>query len=275
MGDHADDSQVPAPLETWANGTTVIPRATLDTGKVRVDIRRPFAKSALAQFRLLVHPAYKPPPPYPLRSGDDFGADTFSALDYLPSNTIHLYDIIFAIQRIDTAPTDKVLKSITIEIPVGDPKTKPTGFNRVYEPLLDSSDYSNTGVYMCGNTRFIATLFSGSASSAGSPLHWDGKPILGITLVPRSGRSASGGVPLGKCAEVSVRVVEPRVLDVWNPDTSVKIMNISRPQPRGRSLVRMTERYAGVRGGADEYYASWCLVLKRTGGDKDLLQNDV
>jgi hypothetical protein len=277
------------PPKTWTNGTTIIPRAPL---KVKVDISRPFLNSRDHQFRLLVHPAYRPPPPIPTHDEEaGFTKDVFSPLDYLPPRTNALYDVIFAVRRIKNSRTDKTLKSLTIEIPVADAKAAATAdpkdpamFNRFTEPLLDSTDYSNVGIAMCSNSRFVPTLFSGTASTTGDP-SWDGRPILGITLVPRSGLP-SGAMALlddGKAMEASVRLSEARVLDIINPKGAALVAHFDGSQPtnptevRGRSMIRMTERYGDDK--RDEFQVSWCVALKKAPKEgeveRDLLRNPV
>lgn len=265
---------------SFANNTAVIPRVPL---KVKVDLRRPFVDSADPQFRLVVHPAYKPPPPYRNRKkDDDYRAEVYSPLDYLPTDTISLYDIVFAVRRRGIMKTTKALKSITIEIPVLSKENLPPSdkFRDPFEPLLDSTDWSAVGVSMCSNQRFVPTLYSGSASSVNDPSSlWDSRQVLGITLVPRSGLT-TGALELlddNKATEASVRLSQPRVLPRINLTTQVQVAQvkppINKPEFKSRSLIRMTERYGDDKH--DEYQVSWCTVLKRAGGDKDLLNNDV
>jgi hypothetical protein len=263
----------------YANNTAVIPRRPLN---VKVDVHRPFVDSADPQFILVVHPAYKPPPPLrSRRKDDDWRAEIYSPLDYLPTETITLYDLVFAVRRRKILDTKKTLKSITIEIPVLDKGKLPPSdtFLEPIEALLDSSDWSRVGVSMCSNQRFVPTLYSGSASYVGDPL-WSSRPVLGIMLVPRSG-AVNGALPLlndNKAAEASVRLSQPRVLPLINKTNQVSVAQKGKPPTKpmtlARALVRMTERYAAGTG-SDEYQVSWCTVLKQGGGDKDLAGNEV
>jgi hypothetical protein len=263
----------------YANNTAVIPRKPLN---VKVDLRKPFADSADPQFILVVHPAYKPPPPVrSRRKDDDWRAEIYSPLDYLPTETVTLYDLVFAVRRRKVLDTKKTLKSITIEIPVLGKGKLPSSdtFREPVEALLDSTDWSRVGVSMCSNQRFVPTLYSGPASYAGDPL-WSSRPVLGIVLVPRSGKK-TGGLQLlnnKKAAEASVRLSQPRVLPLINRKNQVSVARKGTPptEPRNlaRALVRMTERYeAGA--GSDEYQVSWCTVLKQAGGDRDLAGKEV
>lgn len=259
----------------FANNTAVIPRKPLT---VKFDVRFPFADSTDPQFILVVHPAYKPPPPIRIRRKDDqYGAEIYSPLDYLPTDTITLYDVIFAVRRRGILDTKKTLKSITIEIPTLD-KSKLPGpdYNKAIEPLLDSEDWSSVGVSMCSNQRFVPTLYSGTATYVNQPM-WDSRQVLGITLIPRASAktSSSGAMPLmkdNKAAEASVRLSQPRVLPMMNKTSQVSIAG-STPKTKARSLVRMIERYGTDT--SDEYQYSWCTVLKQATGDKDLAGNDV
>jgi hypothetical protein len=269
----------------YANNTTVIPRKPL---KVKTDIRKPFVDSADSQFQLVVHPAYKPPPPIRTRrKDDDYRAEIYSPLDYLPTDTNSLYDVVFAVRRRKILDTKKTLKSITIEIPVLDKNNLPPSdtFRDAMEPLLDSTDWSAVGVSMCSNQRFVPTLYSGAASYVNNPL-WDSRQVLGITLVPRASSkttpgSGSGAIELlndNKAAEASVRLSQPRVLPIMNKKNEVMVAQPSKPPenkpiPKARSLIRMIERYGNAT--QDEYQVSWCTVLKQAGGDKDLANKDV
>lgn len=265
------------PPKTWMNNTTVIARAPL---KVKVNVTQPFGDSPNHQFELLVHPAYRPHPPKPFRDPEGpSGRDVFSPIDYLPVGTKSLYDVIFAVRRKKNADTDKTLKSITIEIPVAPAKAvanvDPTDkilVNQFSEPLLDSTDYSNVGIAMVSNPRFVPTLYSGAASTIGLPL-WDGRPVLGITLVPKSGLS-SGVIALkqdGKTMEASVRLSEGRVLDIINQKAKVMVAHFDNGQvsnvaeKRGMSMIRMVERYGNEK--KDEYQVSWCVALKKAPQD--------
>ena len=259
----------------FANNTSVIHRKPLS---VTYDVNFPFADSADPQFILVVHPAYKPPPPIRLRLKDDqYGAEIYSPLDYLPTDTITLYDVIFAVRRMRIMDTKKTLKSITIEIPTLDKSQLPgPDYKQAIEPLLDSEDWSSVGVSMCSNQRFVPTLYSGTATSVKQPM-WDSRQVLGITLIPRASAktSSSGAMQLlkdNKAAEASVRLSQPRVLPIMNKKSQVSIAGRS-PQTKARSLIRMIERYETETN--DDYQWSWCTVLKQATGDKDLAGNDV
>jgi hypothetical protein len=228
-------------------------------------------------FELLVHPDYRPPPPRPHPDSDGhLDGGIFSPLDYIPTKTNSLYDLIFAVRRRDNLNRNRNLQYITIEIPVsdnGDKQDPRTGSIR--EPLLEAADYAGASVSMCSNQRFVPDLYSGSASSVGSAL-WDGKAVLGITLIPKSGLQ-TGTMPLlpdGKAAEASVRLTEARIMPVVDTTTTAMIAKGTDPKTgrtvtqqlhRGLCLIRMTEHYGDDV--ADEW--SWCMALKVDSGDKD------
>jgi hypothetical protein len=209
-------------------------------------------------FELLVHPDYRPPPPLP--HPDPQGHlvnNVYSPLDYLPTGTDTLYDLIFAVRRRDNLDTKLNLQEITIEIPVSYNQDKPDSNGYIREPLLEAGDYSETGIRMCSNQRFVPTLFSGVASTIGSS-RWDGKPVVGITLILRSGQQ-TGTMPLlsdGKSAEASVRLSEARINAIVDNTTTALVAQGLDPKtgqtsnkqlPRGRCNIKMSEHYGDGR----------------------------
>ncbi len=113
------------------------------------------------------------------------------------------------------------------------------------------------------------------ATTIGSS-RWDGKPVLGIRLVPRSGRT-TGTIPLStdtRAVEASVRLGEPRIHAVVDKGATALVAQGVDPKtsktwnkqlPRGRCMVRLVEHYGAGR--TDEW--SWCVALKVDGGDVD------
>ncbi len=127
----------------------------------------------------------------------------------------------------------------------------------------------------------MPALFSGEATTVGSS-RWDGKPVLGIRLVPRSG-STTGTIPLAadrRAVEAGVRLGEPRLHPVVDQKTTALVAQGVDPKtgktgnkqlPRGRCMVRLIEHYGNNR--TDEW--SWCVALKVDGGDVDPWGNRV
>ncbi len=155
---HNPTLATPQPPRTLLNGTKPIPRALAAVVHVAPPIRAgavdPFINSKMPQFELLIHPDYRPPPPRPKHTTTDtgFSNDVYSPLNYLPTGTDSLYDLIFAIRRRNQLDTKMSLQSLTIEIPVSDGLgDKPDAKGWTREPLLDSGDYSGTGVRMCSS----------------------------------------------------------------------------------------------------------------------------
>jgi hypothetical protein len=273
-----DASNTPSlSTRTIPNGLRPIPLPVFIPPTKTGTSANPYVNSLSPKFELLIHPDYRPPPPKPRAPTTvDYLNWHHSPLDYLPTKTNTLYDLVFAIRRRDNADTSLNLQSLTIEIPVSDNGDKPdpkTHFIR--EPLLEAGDYSCTGVRMCHNQRFVPALFSGVASSIGST-KWDSKAILGIRLVPRSGRE-TGTLPLKsdkKAAEASVRVSEARLMGIVDSSTRVLIERGTDPAtgkarldsvPLGRCMVKLTEQYGDSK--PDQW--SWCAAIKADTGDKD------
>lgn len=197
------------------------------------------------QFTLLFHVDYRVPPPTPTLKTEV----TYAPLDYLPTDTDYLYDVIIAIRRINhnTSP-NYLLSDLSVEIPISDgvdaadPRTR-----QVREPLLPVGGYHGPGVRMVNNPRFVPTLYNTQDAA--------GKPILGIRLIPRSGR-ADATIPLTDKAgtnDLSVRLAEVEVAKIkqginvavvqatkdgkaTNPPSVVK-------EKRGVVKLRLVERY--------------------------------
>jgi hypothetical protein len=271
------------PLTTRLNGTKLVPQDTSSLIKPQniavTNLADPFISSGSPQFELLIHPDYRPAPPRPFQvTKNHLLSDVHSPLDYIPTDTDTLYDVIFAIRLRDNPDTTsgRNLQALVIEIPVSEDPLLPDSDGKLREPLLKAGDYSGAGVAMCSNPRFVPTLFSGVASRIGSQ-KWDQRPIVGIKLVPRSG-TETGTLPLradGKAADASVRLSEPNVVKIVDhstiafvaqakPDGTV-LPNLTRSM--GRCLVRMTEIYGDDR--KNEW--SWCVALKVDSGDADPL----
>lgn len=249
-------------------------RATVSSG---LKSTTAFADSAFPLFELLVHPDYRSAPPRPAANPQGgAGAKQYSPSDYLPTDTLYLYDLIFAIRRRSLSDTKQNLQSITIEIPVADPATDRLPSGLVREPLIEAGDYQGSGVRMCSNQRFVAAVFKGTTSSVGSPV-WDAKPGLIITLIPRSAAD-TGSLPLladARAAQASVRLAEPRIAETVDTSSMVYIAGLDAhgrptgvPTQMGKAMIRMIEHY---ENGVIQW--SWCAAIKRKGDDKDNMQS--
>ncbi|KAF1950574.1 hypothetical protein CC80DRAFT_577196 [Byssothecium circinans] len=234
----------------------------------------PFINSSNPAFELLVHPDYRPAPqrPNPDPNGHLINY-VYSPLDYIPTKTQSVFDLIFAIRRRSNDKTDLKLQSLTIEVPVSITGTNPDQ-DDFREPLLVAGDYSGAGIRMCSNARFVPTVENGPASSIGSP-SWDSLAVLIIRIAPVSSRADGTTMLLadGKTSEVSVRLAQlPLVQTIDTSSTALVAQGkdaSGTPQnaqmPRGRCLIRMSEQYGDDR--TDEW--SWCVALKVDTGDKD------
>ncbi|KAH8882539.1 hypothetical protein GQ53DRAFT_847524 [Thozetella sp. PMI_491] len=273
------------PARMLPHRSQAIPRslAVASRGRGPTPSSDPFTNSPEPMFELLIHPDYRPPPPRPSHDprNTGFTNDVYSPLDYLATQTQSLYDLVFAVRRRGQLATPLTLQSLTIEVPVSDGAgDKPDARGYVREPLLMDNNYAGSGARMCSNQRFVPELYRGVASPIGSD-QWDGKRILGIRLVPRSGL-ATGNLPLAADArahEASVRLGDARLAPIADTKATVRVAQGIDPTtgkpwdktlPRGRCLVRLTEHY-GNR--PDQY--SWCVALKIDGPDKDPLGNKI
>lgn len=260
------------------------PPSTFKPNVIRT-LENPWAGSSDAQFEMLIHPDYRPAPlkPVPPQQGS---RPIFSPQDYLATDTTYLWDLMFSIRRVNKGDTKRNLRSLTIEIPVsrGTPQddksvARPGARDIAREPLLQSIESSHSGVRMAYNQRFVPSLFNGPSSIIGD-VRWDNLPVLGITLIPRSGRTG-GTVYLGKDdhAIAATNAVTVRLGQVQlNPVvTKEPVMAYSQPpaKPGGKWTpklvpdatlchVKLTETYAD--GLAPAY--SFCSVVKVPGKDK-------
>ena len=274
-----DPAQIPSssPPSTFLNVSKAV---SLTNAIVPIITGDPFVDSIGCQFELLVHPDYRPPPPRPIPALTGIVDNVYSPLDYLPTGTDYLYDLVFAVRRRNSLRTNLMLQSITIEIPVSDNGDKPDQYGNIREPLLVNTDYAGKGIQMCHNARFVPTLFSGPASTIGSP-RWDNKVILGIKLIPRSGQETGTLALLNdtKAAEASVRLAEAPTIPIVDTNATAWIaqgvdhltglLPVNKRLPRGRCLIKMTETYGN---NAPARY-SWCVGLKVNGGDTDPFGN--
>jgi hypothetical protein len=220
-----------------------------------------------AQFELLLHPDYRPPPPRPFPPYLSTQSTLYSPQTILPISPTYLYDLILAIRR-RPGPSHAglLLQKLYIELPIQDntdTRSSATNFSR--EPLLQGGSYAGTKISMAGgNQRFVPTLESAAHSTD------DGQACIRVTLVPRSGKS-NGMLALDEpelSAQISVRLGEVRIAGVVDGTTTARIATYDRGSVGfkgmrcGRCFVKMTEVYGG---GGQRY--SWATVLKSEDND--------
>jgi hypothetical protein len=191
------------------------------------------------RFDLTVFADYKGPP-------HRFPQDKYSPTDYLATNNIYFYDLIFSIRKksLATASQYQLLK-IVIDIPVA---SNPPDTHT--EALLTPT-YDGPGVRMLSNQRFIPFLFN---DDPGKPLH--------VELVPRS-TADDYAIVLNdrKTRELGFRLAEANVGPVV-VTTLVDIDGERERQPRGKVDITMTEWYATPAFPKGEAVASRYTVIK-------------
>ena len=254
------------------------PITSMTTSGAAKILLNPWASSGDPQFEMLIHPDYRPPPPKPLVPVvNDPSKTIFSPLDYLATETKYLYDLIFSIRRRNKGDAHRTLRALRIEIPISkspdDDNEKLTQLgDKPREPLLRAGQSAQAGVRMAFNQRFVPSLFNGPASTIGD-VRWDKQPVLGITLIPRSGQE-SGTMYLGtddKASAIAVRLGECQLNPVVNEETVMAYMD---PNPSGwkprkvdgatKVRVKLTEEYGDNRMNA----YSFCTVVKIRGKDQ-------
>jgi hypothetical protein len=194
------------------------------------------------RFDLLIFADYNNPP---TRFAQ---ANKYAPTDYLATQNIYYYDLVFSIRKKTTASNSQFqLLKIVIDIPIA---TNPP--NTHTEALLTPT-YDGPGLRMLSNQRFVPFLFN---DDPGLPLH--------VELVPRS---ADDGYAImlndGKTREVGFRLAEANVSPVV-VQTFVDIDGEQRRQQRGVVEITMTEWYktAAAPGGAP--VSSVYRVVKRS-----------
>jgi hypothetical protein len=203
------------------------------------------------QYFLTIHPDYRGAPPLPqIRSGAD---PLFSDKDFIPTSTIHLFDLIFTLQLLNP-PTSSIftLLSLTVLIPT-DTAVGP-------EPLLQGN-YAGAGCKLVHNKRL-------------SPLLTTSPSLLQIQLVPRSAKLGEvKGLPMANVADAGFKLIECRIA----PSKLTQLVSVSGDSAqveRGVCKVRLVERYLMADGSIQEA-GSDVAVLKKEGGDKDGRGKDV
>ncbi|KAJ9607109.1 hypothetical protein H2200_008181 [Cladophialophora chaetospira] len=183
-------------------------------------IARPLAASGAPsliqpQFRLIVHVDYRPPPPTPLMMD---GSPIYAPMDYLPTKSAILYDLILAVRRkFPNSNTVQRLSQLDIELPISDGTDSADIHKQIREPLLPQGGYKGPGVRMASNIRFVPTQTSGTDK--------EGKPVLVITLIPRSGRKDATILVQndGRTDEASVRLAQCPIAPIKNPNMRVTV----------------------------------------------------
>ncbi|KAK0100918.1 hypothetical protein ONS95_007360 [Cadophora gregata] len=244
------------------------------------------------QFTLLVHVDYRTPPPAPLITGN--GQFCYAPLDFLPTDTKYLYDVIFAIRR--RRPQENPgyrLLELRIEMPISpDDKDLPDNKNITREPLIPMGGYTGPGARMVRNQRFVPTLYNSTDAA--------GKPILGVKLIPRSGRP-DATIELRndqKTTDASIRLAElpiariakPQLKNIAQIDDKGNGLNKVILQPRGVVKLVLRETYVMADGSKVTWVTDGeprkarpgekgapvpLLVLKKAEGDTDFYNQEV
>jgi len=147
---------------------------------------------------------------------DEF-APTAGETEYIPTQNVFFFDLIFAVRRIKAPTSGLKLKELRIEIPMR-PKT-PTGGNTTFtvyveEPLL-TPDYTGPGVRMVANQRLVPLA---------TTRPWITGSTLVITMVPRSA-SADAVLDINsrRLVEAGVRLAEANVDEKVRNQRRVKV----------------------------------------------------
>ncbi|KAH0562327.1 hypothetical protein GP486_002981 [Trichoglossum hirsutum] len=241
------------------------------------------------QFTLIIHPDYRPPPPMPFQTTS--GSIIYAPMDFLPTDTKFLYDIIIAIRRKRPNSNPKLrLAELSVELPISDGIDAPDSRGNIREPFIDKGGYNGPGVRMAGNLRFVPTLYT-----ADDPTH-TGKTVLGIKLIPRSGEQDATIVLAndGRTTEASVRLAECPIAKIVDKTKGVQVAQANADgrgtgtsrEARGVCKILLKEVYVmsdgsrrtiktdgEVRTGGDAGIPLW--TLKREGGDLDLFGHAV
>jgi hypothetical protein len=200
-----------------------------------------------SKFDLFIYPDYKSLP-------TRYGGNKFDAGDYIPTQNIYFFDLIFSIRKkpAQGASNFKLLK-IDVDVPINTPSLP----NPKAEVLLDAN-YDGPGLQMLSNLRFIPFLFNND----------DGK--LHIELVPRSANdNYTLTIDDRKSAELCFRLAEANVSQV-KVSTFVDIVGERQRQERGLVNVTMTEWYATQAFPVGEAVSSVYKVVKWTKQDDSL-----
>ena len=169
-------------------------------------------------------------------------------------------------------------------MPVSDAKDAANPGN-IREPLIPAGGYTGSGVRMTSNHRFVPTLYTNTDSN--------GKPILGIKLIPRSG-DPSATITLqndGRTTEASVRLSECPIAPILDKSKGVQVAQVdakgngtgvSAREARGICKLLLKEVYLTDGGlktittdGVTGRLGVPLWALKRVGGDLDLDGNAV
>lgn len=231
--------------------TSPLPRAPHGELKIQPWPQRSLARESAAstasraattistRFDLTVFADYKGPP-------RRFTQDKYHPDDYLATDNIYFYDLIFSIRKkLLAAASQYELLKIVIDIPVA---SNPP--NKQVEALLTPT-YDGQGARMLSNQRFIPFLFN---DNPGEPLH--------VELVPRSAND-DYRIMLNdrKTRELGFRLAEANISPVVVP-TWVEIDGVRQRQQRGKVTITMTEWYSTPAFPRGEAVASRYTVIK-------------
>jgi len=197
------------------------------------------------------------------------GFRTFDKNDFIPTQNLYFFDLIFSIRKRDSVDaqvlnpdgtvkhdgtTDKLLK-IEVDMPMQTPSSLIPGGPPVVstpsitgpkniEPLL-TDNYDGPGVHMLSNQRFVPFLFYHESPTLGSVLH--------IELIPRSTEllDSNGNsnfairINDSKTDEISFRLAEANVCaTITKTQELIDGIPKDADHNRGECTVAMTEWYS-------------------------------
>jgi hypothetical protein len=217
-----------------------------------------FDDTPQSRFDLTIFPDYRDPP---FRyAGPD---EVYSATDYVPTNNIYYFDLIFSIRkRAEAVDSDYELLKIVFDIPItstSSTSAKPTNTNSddgdddgPIEALIGPDDYSGPGLRMLSNQHFVPFLTTDPTAS-----------LIHIELVPRT---TNFDLPLilndRKSTEMGFRLAEPNISPVVNV-SFVQLDQQSINTAVGKVIVTWTEWYRTTAAPEGEPVVSTYALIKR------------
>jgi hypothetical protein len=152
--------------------------------------------SVSSHFNITVFPDYKGLPRRIPTGGK------FDAKDYVPTQNVYNFDLIFTIQR--PQPSNAQLLRIDVDIPVPSPNN----------PSLLTADYTGPGLRMLSNQRWIPKLFTPDDKAQ--------KPHMRVQLIPRSANEG-----------FAIALVDARTEEINFRLAEVNVSPVTVPQPPG------------------------------------------
>ncbi|KAF2269961.1 hypothetical protein CC78DRAFT_508670 [Lojkania enalia] len=213
-----------------------------------------FAASSTPQsnFSLTIFPDYRNPP---VRQPARGGREKYPANDYIPTENIFYFDLIFSIRKRATSKTstDKLIK-IVFDIPI---ESTP----RAHEALL-GRNYDGPGVRMLSNQFFVPILQNDAT-----------KPFLHVILVPRA---ANFDYKLlcndRKTVELGFRLAETNIAPTTpGKETYVEMEGKEKMVGVGKVLITWSEWYSTAAHPEGEAVVNSYAVLKlKTRDDQEI-----